>query len=512
MQEVLPPGVGRVPMWWMEITPHYVLDLEEEEYRRRAEEQMATYYRQMAEASEGASGDIRLVDADGNPIPLGPDGAPWSSGGWKGRSSQGGGGSGDGQDGPLGRHFVPGQVTPEVLRLLGVSAESDPDYRSYLSGAKYPPGYWEKLSELGYSGASSGGFSANNLAQTDFGRYGRQAEQPKHKPSWAKMKLRSTTHGREARQGVYDTSPKREPARRVTDAGDAPRALLAAAPILDEGIGDRPVPPPRARPAPAPPVSSSAAAAAAGAPPKPPAGSSAAPPSPAGKKKVIRKVRKVRRKAEDGDAGPPPPSSGGGAARAPITLHVPPMPVPPPQQHRPAEPEGNAGGDAEPSARRYNHKDYYYNAPADRAHAGTASAHHQPPNPQQPPQQVRPPAPVPKPPQPPTAPAPAAAPAPARPSTVIASAPAPPVSPYRDDNTYPFEDEEEVVEDEEEEEIIEEEVLEEEYDDEEEGYDEEYEEVIEDEEDDGEEIEDLQAILAAKQAELARLRAQLSQA
>ena len=32
--EELPVGVGRVPKWWMEITPHYVLDREEDLYRK----------------------------------------------------------------------------------------------------------------------------------------------------------------------------------------------------------------------------------------------------------------------------------------------------------------------------------------------------------------------------------------------------------------------------------------------------------------------------------------------
>jgi hypothetical protein len=491
MQEVLPPGVGRVPQWWMEITPHYVLDLEEEEYRRRAEEQMAYYYAEMA-----AAADAGRVDASGNPILLGPDGKPipWTgNNGWAGRSAGGAGGSGGaGPDGPLGRNFVPGQVTPETLRLLGISADSDPDYRSYLSGAKYPPGYWEKLAELGYTGP---GFSANNLAQTDFGRYGRQAEQPKHKPSWAKMKLRSTTHGQGIRQGVYD-SPKRETTRRVSEASDVPpKALMMPAPSLD----DEPAPAPRAPPArPTPPPMASTSSAPAQAPPRAAAapGTSNAPASP-GKKKVIRKVRKVRRKREGGeDAQPSQPQAAPSAPPSrtppppPITLHVPPMPQPV-QQHdsKPQDP-------APAPARRYNHKDYYYNAPASNAHAGTsqsqraaASAHTPAPPAVQKPASAPAPAPpvaaAPLPPPPPVQAPRYGAYAAERPSTItIPSMPVAPPSPY-------VEDDEVYEEEEEEEEIIEEYVDEEEYE----------------EEDD---LEDLQAILAAKQAELARLQAQLS--
>jgi hypothetical protein len=66
-----------------------------------------------------------------------------------------------------------------------------------------PPGYWDLLSALGYEGI------ANNLKQTSFGKYGRQADQPKFKPSWAKNKLRSTDSGAKIRQGQYDDSPNK---------------------------------------------------------------------------------------------------------------------------------------------------------------------------------------------------------------------------------------------------------------------------------------------------------------
>jgi hypothetical protein len=54
---------------------------------------------------------------------------------------------------------------------------------------------------------------ANNLAQTDFGRYGRQAETSNFKPSWAKPNLRSTNHGSAIRNGV--TASPEKTSRRV---------------------------------------------------------------------------------------------------------------------------------------------------------------------------------------------------------------------------------------------------------------------------------------------------------
>ena len=516
--EVLPPGVGRIPLWWMEITPHYVLDLEEEEYRRRAEEQMACYFAHMA-----AADDAGMLDAHGNPL-LGPDGQPltsssaWGKNGWAGRSSNGGGGAPGSPGGPLGRNFVPGQVTPETLQLLGIDANNDPDYRSYLTGAKYPPGYWEKLAELGYT--SGPGFSANNLAQTDYGRYGRQAEQPKHKPTWAKMKLRSTTHGQDIRHGIYDTSPKREGTRRVQEAdlklsmssgGSSHRPAIAPPPL-----DDLQQPPPERRPVAA--ASRTPARTAPSSNPASPDGGAAGQPKT---KKVIRKVRKVRRKRDPSEATTLAPAAATAPKPAAVTLSTFPVPNPVPRAPEP-EPQPTP-----PSVRRYNHKDYYYNAPAQTTYAGTTKSYaerqQQPPHPEQAPAPPVPPSPasrptpsyverpLPPPPAPPAAPVPpsssyVAPPPSSRPASIVVV----PAAPSHEPSSYGDDDEDELEEVYEEEEIIEEV-----YED-----DDDYEEVVEEEvveeyEDDDEyspeaDIGDLQAILAAKQAELARLQAQLA--
>lgn len=294
----LPIGVGRVPQWWMDCTPHYILDLEEDQARRQAEQQMAFYFEQMAKAA-----DAGYLDENGNPI-LGPDGKPlmdWGGGGgnngWQGRGP--GGGSGFGPvDGPLGRNFVPGRVTPESLALLGIT-ESDPNYQIYLSGKKYPPGYWNKLADLGYLGP---GITANNLHQTDFGRYGRQAEVPKHKPAWAKMKLKTTSTGQNIRQGRYEDSPGDTMRRAKGDGSsqnfgynheaDAPPSPVASPRSLR--------PTPVAAPAPALEATPTPVAAPAPAP-APIAAPEPAPAVEGKKKRLVRKVRKVRRKKPEGE-------------------------------------------------------------------------------------------------------------------------------------------------------------------------------------------------------------------
>jgi hypothetical protein len=144
-EEALPIGVGRLPEWWMEITPHYTLDLEQEEARRALEDQMAFYYSQMA-----AADDAGILGPDGKPK-LGSDGKPltsssWGNNSWQGRSADGKEGGGGGVSGPGGRKFAPGTAVINPS-LFGID-KSDPDYKNYLTGAKLPPGYFEKMAEF----------------------------------------------------------------------------------------------------------------------------------------------------------------------------------------------------------------------------------------------------------------------------------------------------------------------------------------------------------------------------
>jgi hypothetical protein len=242
IEEPLPIGVGRLPEWWMEITPHYTLDLEQEEARRALEDQMAFYYSQMA-----AADDAGILGPDGKPK-LGSDGKPltsssWGNNGWQGRSADGKEGGGGGVSGPGGRKFAPGTAVINPS-LFGID-KSDPDYKNYLTGAKLPPGYFEKMAEFSatYNASNYGQDGIpNNLAQTDYGRYGRQAENPAFQPAWAKLKLRSTNHGSAIRHGV--TASPEKTGRRVLETSDT--AVLAAPPLDMEPRKLEPEPEPEA--------------------------------------------------------------------------------------------------------------------------------------------------------------------------------------------------------------------------------------------------------------------------
>ena len=203
VEEVLPPGVGRVPLWWMEITPHYVLDEDDIGERRKAEDQMAFYYMQLAAAAEAG---VLLPDGtpklgqDLKPLSWTPI-TPWNRLDAKSHSE------GSSGLGPCGRNFKPGHAVLDP-KLFGIM-ENDPDYQSYLTGAKLPPGYFEKMGELAQSELGGTEGILNNLKQTDYGRYGRQAEAPTFKPAWAKKKLRTTETGGKIRQGQYNDSPNK---------------------------------------------------------------------------------------------------------------------------------------------------------------------------------------------------------------------------------------------------------------------------------------------------------------
>ena len=137
------------------------------------------------------------LDEDGNPL-------AWSKGGWGGRQSTSEEGENE-SDGVEGRNFKSGKVFLDP-KIFGVK-EEDPDYQSYLSGAKLPPGYLEMMEK--YKKGELNGETLNNLRQTNFGNYGRQAEKPEFKPSWAKMKLKKTNQGSMIRLGQYEDSPSK---------------------------------------------------------------------------------------------------------------------------------------------------------------------------------------------------------------------------------------------------------------------------------------------------------------
>jgi hypothetical protein len=213
----LPKGVGQLPAWWMELTPHYVLDLDEEASRREQEERMARYFAEMALADMAAAGGGDQFDEHGNKIA--PGSAGWKSN-WAGRGSGSGAGGSGGDDDITkmfgGRNFKPGSPSWDP-KQWGMK-ETDPDYKSYLSGAKLPPEYLDAMRNYG---ATKTGVTHPEWVMNAFlrstgdsgggghGVYGRQAETPKHQPAWAKKKLRSSTAGANIRQGKYNDSPNK---------------------------------------------------------------------------------------------------------------------------------------------------------------------------------------------------------------------------------------------------------------------------------------------------------------
>lgn len=76
--------------------------------------------------------------------------------------------------------------------------------------------YLEKIQSLS-DDPSSGEGIANNHAQTDFGRYGRQAEKVGFTPSWMEKKLKKTGAGDNIRAGVYNDSPNKHVNKRMQE-------------------------------------------------------------------------------------------------------------------------------------------------------------------------------------------------------------------------------------------------------------------------------------------------------
>jgi len=204
-KEKLPKGACRVPTWWMECTPHFTLDLEEEEARRVAEQQLAFFYSQMA-----AADDAGMLGPDGKVLARsnGSNNSSYASN-WNGRSQKVGSNEEGSGSSPKGRKFRGAVIDP---KLFGIE-ESDPDYQSYLTGAKLPPGYLEKMAELQANGSGPWGTLNNTKSSLSSPnkQYGRLGEKPAFKPDWMKKKLRSSAHGQNIRQGKYG-SPVKEKA------------------------------------------------------------------------------------------------------------------------------------------------------------------------------------------------------------------------------------------------------------------------------------------------------------
>jgi hypothetical protein len=220
-KEKLPRGVARLPEWWLQLTPHHVLDLEEDSHRKEQETQEVLYYAQMAAADDG-----RLA-------------REWKSN-WGGRSSSGGSGSdGNGSTALFGgRNFQPRSDGWDP-KEWGVDA-NDPDYKSYLTGAKLPQSYIDAMKE--FAGQVGLTYDASQLNHT--AKYGSSASKPAFVPVWAKKKLKNSSQGNAIRQGYYNDSPNKHIKRRVEAAESMPStpALVVESEPVTELVEETPVP------------------------------------------------------------------------------------------------------------------------------------------------------------------------------------------------------------------------------------------------------------------------------
>ena len=204
-KEKLPRGVARLPQWWLEVTPHRTLNIEAEEYRRKAEEEQAVMYANLAakqdyEQKYGAGSDGGAAG--------GASGAGAASGGGYQRGArksidQGG-------VGPDGRQFKAGE-TPE----------------GYVPGAHG-------------DGSGPGASQRVSLSSPSAGQYARDEDKQWEKPDWMKVKLKHTGTGDNIRKGEYgadgkgvDTGKIKKsilPPDKDSTASEAPADQAAAAP------------------------------------------------------------------------------------------------------------------------------------------------------------------------------------------------------------------------------------------------------------------------------------------
>ena len=178
-EDPLPEGVGRVPQWWMEITPINVLKIEDEETKRFKEEKEAEKLAKAAALQDLQQKYGGEDFPDWDPSTHGPrteeEEEEWVSLGWK-RLPDGNWVDDTGK--PLeGRQFK-GQL---------------------------PPGY--RPGEYGKRGSMRSSFRKLNVD----GGYARDDAKGWEQPAWAKMKLRSTGTGAAIREGKYgaERSPKK---------------------------------------------------------------------------------------------------------------------------------------------------------------------------------------------------------------------------------------------------------------------------------------------------------------
>jgi hypothetical protein len=189
----LPRGVGRVPEWWMEITPHDTLYLQEDEDRRQHEWEEARMYEELAAKDDLVQKYGGEGFPDWDPAAHGPrtteEEAEWVKTGYKRNEASGNWENESGE--PLnGRQFQ----------------------------GKFPPGYKPGKYTGGRGGGGGPGFGQGQLSSGT--RYGSDEGKQWKQPDWMKVKLRSTKNG-------DPKSPKKETPSSTEPAAAAPPPELA---------------------------------------------------------------------------------------------------------------------------------------------------------------------------------------------------------------------------------------------------------------------------------------------
>lgn len=163
-KDKLPRGAGRLPEWWLEITPHGTLFLEEDEAKRQADYEEAQKFAELAAREDlyqkyGGEGFPNWNPASDGPRTKKEE-EEWVSQGYKRNEKK------------------------EWVNASGVPLEG----RQFKG--EMPPGYWPGQYSKGGGGGSSGISGQSGLNPTS--QYERDKDKAWSQPSWMQVKLRST--------------------------------------------------------------------------------------------------------------------------------------------------------------------------------------------------------------------------------------------------------------------------------------------------------------------------------
>jgi len=179
----LPTGVGIVPKWWMDCTPHDTLDVEGAR-QRQIEAQWTVYFQNLEED------DVDDITLNGSILPA------------RGPSSS------------LSQNHRQRNVKVNP-KAFGIP-KTDPNYRAYKYGQKVPPVFLSKMRDKLNGTVDE---MANNRQQTEqFSKY--NPEKASNQPAWATMKLRQTSQGQKIRGKEVIDMPSSSYTRRVEQAVD----------------------------------------------------------------------------------------------------------------------------------------------------------------------------------------------------------------------------------------------------------------------------------------------------